>query len=1139
MGSAQNGNWGNSVLASGNWGKLAITQEGIYKVDIPLLNALGFAGNSFSSTTIQLFGNGGAILPENNAIPRINDLAENNIEIVDGGDGLLNGTDYILFYAAGPNSWLPDTSTQSFRFQKNIYSDTSFYFITIANAAAIAPNNGAGKRITQAPVFNNPSVFIRRFQDRYAYENDLFNLLHSGKEWVGESFSNNFGANNNRNFNINFAGLILTEPIRVSTSFTGRSVGANAEILVSLNGNTIQTIQFAGVSGDLLGAYARAVNTQSLVLSNQQNLVLTMQFQSASAGAEAWLNQFTITGKRSLAFTNNQLLRFRHWGTDSTNIPTNTIGEFSIANIPANVSANNSSLFIWNISNPLAPIKMPFSINNGSAVFTNELTGLQEYIAFTPADMLTPIAVGKVNNQNLHNKKAVQGIIVTHSSLLSAAERLAAFHLQQYGYSDLVVTTDQIYNEFSSGSPDPSAIRDCIKYYHPNYVLLFGAGSFDPKNRTPGNINLVPVYESSNSLDPLASFTSDDFFGLINDVDDINNTNTATPLSIAVGRIPVAFASQANIMVDKIIRYHNSASLGEWRTTLSFLADDQDNNLHFADAESLVTAATIANPIFHSEKIYLDAFPLVNGAGGPRYPAVNELIVNKILNGTLIFNYSGHGNYQRLTEEAVFSSAEVNRFNNANKLPLFITASCDFAPHDDPTKASLGEKLLHANANGGIALLTTSRLVFAYSNRIMNENFLTAVLTQKPNGSYLSLGDAVMLAKNNTTQNNGDLLNSRKFALLGDPALQLAFPKGLMRITSINGKPYKSNINNPNTLDSLQALGKYSMEGKVLQSDGSLNNQFNGIAHIIIYDKPQRIQTLGNAIASPITAFDVQNSILFNGKALVENGLFTISFVMPKDIHFKLGTGTISLYASDGISDAAGSYPIGISGYSASVNTDTIGPTISLFLNDTLFKNGGISAENPILIAQFFDSSGINATGNSIGHDITVIIDGDERNKLILNPYFSNNINSYQTGQLRFQLPLLAAGKHQLTVKAWDVWNNSNEDSLHFIVANQEKLVIGAVQNFPNPFIGTTHFGFEHNQPNTNLLVQINIFTTNGQLVKTIQERVNTGGSRNVQLAWQGDSNFGRKLARGTYFYRIIVSADAQKITRAGILLLY
>ncbi len=1113
-----------SVLATGLWGKIGIIKEGIYKVDVTMLNNWGLSAGAISSASIRIYGNGGGMLPENNASARIDDLTENSIEMVDGGDGIFNGNDYFIFYAAGPHKWLYDSTNQSFAYQKNLYSDTAFYFITINT-------NSPGKRIlTQATDTRTPQQQINSYTDRYAYESDLYNLLNSGKEWVGENFSLNFGGTTTRNFPLNWNGLIVTEPLTISTALTARSVGNTAQFNVALNNQNIQTVAIPTVSGDILGAYAKAIKTTGNYLSNQANLTLNISFQSAAAGAEGWLNQLTIIGRRALGFIDTTFLLFR----DIKSIQPNAAAQFNISNAPIAAA-------VWNITNALQPTKIAINQNGAAINFITAVSQLKEYIAFTSAQFSTPIILGKITNQNIHNTNTINGIIITHSSLLSEAQRLASFHLQQYGYTDAVITIDKIYNEFSAGSPDPTAMRDCIKLLwdkassastKPAYVLLFGAGSFDSKKRIPSNINLVPVYESSNSLEPLITYTSDDFFGLIGNADDINNNNSASPLSIAVGRLPVNNIAEARIMVDKIINYHSAKSLGSWRKEMIFLADDQDNNLHLNDAESIVATALQANPIFHPQKLYLDAFPLISGAGGARYPAVNEAIVNGIFNGALIFNYSGHGNFQRLTEEAVFSSAEVNRFNNPNKLPLFITASCDFAPHDDPSKQSLGEKLLLGNANGGIALLTTTRLVFASSNRIMNNNYIQTAFTRKADGSYLSLGEAVRVAKNNTTQNNGDVLNSRKFSLLGDPTMQLAFPKGSMRITEINNIPFPSN-------DSLQSLGKYTIKGQVLTASGNINTAFNGTAYPIIYDKVQSIKTLGNTVGSPVTNFNQQKNSLFSGKATVTNGLFSCSFVLPKDINFKLGDGSISLYAENGITDAASNDAIKISGSSSLVSNDKIGPAIQLFLNDRLFKSGGLTHENPILIATLFDTSGINATGNSIGHDITLVIDGDERNQLVLNDYYSNSMDSYQSGELRFQLPMLTPGIHTLKVKAWDVLNNSNEASLQFTVVKQEKLQITAVRNFPNPFTATTQFAFEHNQPNTNLLVDIQIFSSAGQKVRSIQRLLNTEGTRNVQINWQGDSDYGQKLAHGIYFYRIIVTAGLQQTQNAGQLLLY
>ncbi|MFY8024894.1 MAG: type IX secretion system sortase PorU, partial [Sediminibacterium sp.] len=537
---------------------------------------------------------------------------------------------------------------------------------------------------------------------------------------------------------------------------------------------------------------------------------------------------------------------------------------------------------VWNISNPLNPQQVVIS-NTGSEInFKSSVEILKEYALFNPSQALTPIIPTNANvpNQNIHGlasgtngTNTFNGLIIVHPSLLSAANRLAAFHQSQYGYTDAIITTTQLYNEFAAGIPDPTAIRNGIKLFYDlskinsntntktlQYVVLFGAGSYDYKNIISSNRNLVPTYQSVNSLSPLLTYTSDDFFALLNNNDDINLLNDA-PLSIAVGRLPVGNLQEANLLVDKIIRYHqpnNSATNADnaWRNQLVFIADDKDQNLHLNDAETIAATAIATNPAAHARKIYLDAFPLVSGAGGARYPSVSEAIVNQVLQGALIVNYSGHGNHLRLSEEAVISATEVNRFNNPTKLPLFITASCDFDPFDQPAKPSIARNLLYGSNNGAIALLTTTRLVFAYSNRIMNQNYLQLAmepLSNNPAGRlYRSLGQATMDAKNRTNQLNGDPLNSRKFALLGDPAMQLAFPELPMQLTEIKDITINSNVG---FSDSLLSLHKYRLSGQVTLSNGTVNSTFNGVANIMVYDQAQRVFTLGNTPESPRTAY--------------------------------------------------------------------------------------------------------------------------------------------------------------------------------------------------------------------------------------------------------------------------------------------
>ena len=1103
----------NSVLTNGTWYKIGVKQEGIYKVDLAMLSSLGINTSGLSSASIRLYGNGGAMLSENNAVPRIDDLFENAIDMVDGGDGLFNGTDYFVFYAPGPHSWDKDSLNQSFHHRKNLYSDTAFYYINIG---------GTGKRIPVQSPQPQPTITVNNYNERYFYENDLVNLLNSGKEWYGEEFDNNPGGSLTRSFTIDWSGLLLSQPLGLVTSLAGRSVNTGTGFSVKLNGQPAQTVNVRSVSGNFLDEYATESTQRTPLTVSQSSLALSFTFNPSGSGAQGWLNWFELYGRRALAVNGNNPLFFRDWSS----VANNAVANFQIGNAGAGSA-------VWDITDALQPVKMNVSINGTQTSFSNNASRLREYVAFANANLSTPLALGKIGNQNLHNASTADMLIITHTSLLSEAQRLAAFHLQHDGYKTVIATTDQIFLEFAGGTPDPSAVRDFVKMYfdkagtdpskRPKYLLLFGSASYDYKSRITGNSNLVPGYESVNSLDPLNTYTADDFFGLLDDTEDINLNNPLADLDLGIGRIPARNTEEAKTMVDKIIRYHDKTALGAWRNETVYVADDQDQDLHLQDAESVSADARSVNPLFNQNKIYLDAYPLVSSSGGARYPAVNDAIVNRIFNGTLIFNYSGHGNYQRLSEEAVLTQDELNRFNNPNKLPLFITASCDFAPHDDPARSSLGSGILTGNANGAIALLTTTRLVFAYSNRIINDNYLQIALQPDANGRYLSLGESVKRAKNFTSVSTGDVLNNRKFTLLGDPAMQLAYPQLRLQLTAINGNP----MGNP---DTLRALGKYTFEGLVTDASGNPITNFNGTVLPTVYDKPQLVKTLGNDPTSPVTSFSQQTGILYKGNATVTNGKFRFSFIVPKDISFQAGKSRISLYADDGKQDANGVNTSFYIGGNGNISTDITGPVIKPFLNDDQFQNGGLTNENPVLLVKLYDSSGISTSGNGIGHDITAVLDGNERNVLILNNFYTAVQDSYQEGQVLFQLPTLTEGKHTIRIKAWDVADNSSEVTLDFIVVKQVVLQIANVRNFPNPFTSSTTIAFEHNQPNTDLDVTVNIYTENGAWVKQIHRVLNTGGSRNCQINWQGDDQSGAKLKKGVYIYRIIVVAGGSQV---------
>lgn len=1099
-----------SVLATGNWAKISVATEGVYKMDAAFFSSLGFGG-SVPSSQIRIFGSGPGMLPESNAAPRIDDLEEVAISIEDGGDGQLNGADYVLFYATGPDIWVKDSVNRRFSHKKNLYSDRAFYFVSIG---------GTGKRIPTQTSPPNASVTVSSFDERYFHESDTINFLSSGKEWWGEELSALPGRSLNRNFSLPLTNL-LPGQCTVVSSAAARSVNTSSRLTVQLNGAGVQQLIIPAIGTGQFDPFAQQAQVQDNAVLNNTTINLSFNYTPGSVNSQAWLNWFEIFCRRALTLPANGQLGFRDWGT------------VNIAAIGFSLSGADVATQVWDVTDPQSPLRMNASLTGGSLRFSAEATRLHEYIAFSTS-FLVPKAEGRVAVQNLHATVAADYLIVTPPQFVAQAQRLADFHKQRNNLTTVIATTEQLFNEFAGGAPDPTAIRDFAKMYFDKYaatwtqkgkyLLLFGKASFDYKNRIAGNTALVPAYESPSSLEPLATYTSDDFFGFLEDGEDINSTVIVNTLDIGVGRIPAKTAEEAKAFVDKVIDYHAATAFGPWRNNLNFIADDEDVNLHLQDAEVLTSTVATTAPVFNPQKIYLDAFQQESGSAGGRYPSVNAAVNSHIYNGTLIWNYSGHGGPERLAEEVVLDQAIVNNLNNQYRLPLFITATCDFAPYDNPVLNSLGENLITRQKTGAIALMTTTRVVFANSNRIQNNSYLKVALQPDATGRYKTLGEAVQASKNLTYTTSGDIINNRKFALLGDPAMTLAFPVLNVQPTTVNGKNISAGA------DTLSATEFVTMDGEVRDNAGVVQNNFSGTVYLSLFDKVKSVTTLANDPTSVAVPFSDQSTVLFRGKASATAGKFSFKFRLPKDINFQYGAGKISLYAQDGTKDGAGfSSNIIIGGIVAGGVFDNEGPEIKAFLNDTRFVNGGITNGSPVLVLNLSDSSGINTGSSGIDHDIVATLDGNNNQYYVLNSFYESDLDDYQKGTVRFQLPSLAPGPHTLKIKAWDVVNNSSEYLLHFTVINNEELKIDRVLNYPNPFTTHTAFWFEHNYPGADLQLRVDIFAVSGKRIKTITQTINTPGNRSIEANWDGRDEWGEKVGRGVYLYHLSVKAPSGK----------
>jgi hypothetical protein len=667
---------------------------------------------------------------------------------------------------------------------------------------------------------------------------------------------------------------------------------------------------------------------------------------------------------------------------------------------------------------------------------------------------------------------------------------------------------------------------------HPlKYLLLFGDGSYENKTPPPNNPNFIPTYQSQNSNVVVSSFTSDDFYGLLGDGEGEADGKEA----IGIGRLPVSDTTQAGIVLSKIKRYLDPVNMGDWKNVICLSADDGDANTHMTDAEGLAAVINDSVPAYNIDKIYLDAFPQVTTVNGQSYPEVNKAINDRINSGCLIFNYTGHGNANGLAAERVVTTEDINSWKNGGKLPLFITATCEFSRFDDidinivtrqmTGKPSGGEMVLLNKDGGGIALMSTTRVVYSGPNYDLNRNIFSCAFNHDESGNPLGFGDIIKIAKNNS----GAGPNKRNFTLLGDPALKFAYPyHGRVITDSVN------NVSVNDKIDSLKALSLITITGHLEDHLGNPLNSFNGVVSPIVYDKPSKIKTLANDGGESMT-FNLRNNILFSGKTMAKNGRFRFTFIVPRDINYSFGSGKISYYANDDKADMNGSFNnIIVGGFIKSIPVDNEGPDIKLFMNDTLFRDGGLTDSDPRLFAIINDQAGINTTGSGIGHDLTGYLDNDPDRSFVLNSYFKNDFDNYMRGTINYALSGLSEGSHSVTVKAWDNLNNSSEKTISFRVVKGGKFVLRNLINYPNPFFDKTNISLEHNRPDNELSVMINIFNIDGRIIKIIRTKVESTGYNLPPVVWDGNDDGGRKVARGIYPYTVTVITGNGETARSS-----
>lgn len=1093
----------NSVLNQGDFYKFEVNQTGVHKIDLNFIRDLGF-DETVSTNNIRVYGNGGGMLPELAGAQRVDDLLENPIEVVDNNkNGQLDDQDYILFYAEGPHQWEYNNNSKRFEHEVHAYSESTSYFLNF--------DLGTGKRITLEENNATPTVEVKTFDDYAFHEAEEQHLNLSGRIWYGEIFKSTdpmlFTFDQFRNIDTN-------TPLYIETRVASRSTLTTNNIIVTANGQNLYTHNMTRIGGQQTDDYARASTKNTEFEANGDGIEINLQYSRNDLDATGWLDYIAVNVRRELTFDGGQMA-FR----DAQSVSVNGVARFTVAGL-------NDAAKVWEVTDIGNVQKVNLTNAGNSSTFVNDASQLREYIAFDGSQYHSPSnAIGKIERQNLHVENVPDMILITHPNFLEEANRLADFRLTNDGLDVKVVLIEQVYNEFSGGTPDITAIRDYMKMYYDRaesggemvkYLLLFGDASFDYKGiLSDNNHNFVPTYETPTSIQSLSSYCSDDYFAFLDDTEGSNINSIQHRLDIGVGRLPISTEQDAKTVVDKLIHYASSSSLGEWRNVLAFVADDEDNNRHFNDSESHSNLMKTEYPEYLVDKIYFDAFEQVTTPGGGRYPDVNSAINARVFNGALIMNYVGHGSEESWAHERVLGVNDISNWNNLDKMPFFITATCSFSRFDDPARVSAGEETVLSPNGGSIAIMTTTRIVLAHSNMQLNEDFLYHLFLPI-DGQIPRIGEIARRAKNDAA-NTGK--NNRKFGLLGDPSLRLAYPYYNVKTTSISTQDVSE------VADTLKALTHVEVGGEVVGTDGNVLENFNGIVYPTIYDKNLQLQTLGQDEKSDVSDFELRKSVIFKGRATATNGKFSFSFVMPKDISYQFGTGRISYYAEDGTIDANGfNEDIIIGGIDdADIIEDNEGPTVQVFMNDEGFVSGNETSRNPILLVKLKDESGINTVSTGIGHDITGLLDQQTANTLVLNEHYEATLDSYQEGVIRYPLSNLEPGIHQIEVKAWDVYNNSGKGFTEFIVAESADIALNAVLNYPNPIQDETTFMFEYNQGGEAVNVVVNIYTTSGDLVTSIEQEMQPAGT-SAEIEWDGLGSDGQYIGRGTYFYEVVIT---------------
>ena len=1096
-----------SRLATGKWVKVAVTESGIYQITADDIRSWGL-GTDLSQ--IHVFGYGGAPLSETMSGDNYaDDLPQ--VPIVRTGDR-------ILFYGQGNITWkvLDDQTFEQLQVQ-HPYSLSGNYLITNDSRYGDVDVNKATNTVT--------GNVVTTYIERLFHEQEIINPGETGRTFLGESFL----SSKTQTFKFSLDGLVNGSTVKVYTVFAAQTSGDSKSTVSKAYNN----VPLADTNNDMIDAvsslshdhYGFSKSQKSFKLEGTNELNFTVTFKSPGTVHLARLDYITVNYERNLALKSGSLV----FGLNKAS----TASTYRI-------SGAGTTARVWDVTQPFAPVQMNASGDEGTVQFTPMTGGRREFVAFDEAGTYHhPEFLGEVANQNIHGEATPDMIIIAPSAYLDQARRVAALHEKLDNFRVIVIDHEKIYNEFSSGTRDAMAYRRMCKMFYDrgkdsgghalSYLLLMGGGSYD--NRLVGssadalNYPSLLTWQTERGDMENYSITTDDFFGILGDD---SNTSNGGKMNISVGRMPVRSVSEARTAVNKLEKYMTKPDYGSWKNQLLFVADDENDGDHMTQSKDMISAIRqYGGSDYVVNYVFIDAFNSVSQGGARNYPDARNKMFTTLNEGTLWWNYIGHASTQNWTAEGLMMRSDVETNLFYRHLPVLYAATCEFTRFDGSVISS-GERIF-LNANGGaIALVCPARLAFINSNGPFSERVGHYVFLPDENGRQRRLGDIIRMVKNDAGSSSD---NHRRFFVIGDPALRIAWAPYSAQVETINGKPVDSE-----NMPVFKAREQLEFSGKIVDWKGELATNFDGNIISTLFGPEQSVTTHGNGEhGAQITYQDRPNRLAINMDT-VSNGRFTVRVIIPSEVNNEYDNyipSLINLYAYDSRDtlEAKGSNSaFYIYGYEDEAVADTIGPRIiTLGLNDEMFVDGGDVNESPLMLATVSDESGVNFSSAGIGHSMTLTIDGTNSYNDLVSYYTPQFADVGTLGSINYQLSDLTPGPHTMRLRVWDVYNNMSEKTITFNVVNGLAPEISDVYCAANPASVETSFYVKHNRPDAVVSVTIEVYDLMGRRVWSATQAGRSDMYTSVPITWDLTDAAGRRVPRGIYVYRATISTDGVK----------